>query len=370
MNNCGTCYNICPVPANAGATCVKGACGVVCKPDYGDCDGNSVNGCETYLPNDPKNCGACGRDCLGGACSLGVCQPILVDDSLTYSDGCCTSFAQIDTTTIYIDGRSSTSWGIYALPKTGGVPVAVAPTAGLVRFAIDSTNAYWPDYSNGKIGRVAKTGGTPSVLSTQEVGLNIAADGTAVYWGSVNGTADILRVPVSGGTTTVLGTSAVNCGVYDLATDGSSVFALECDSQGSNVYTTIEAVPVTGGALKRLVTPQPGAPGMILLGTDHVYWSTQSANGFGSVGLFGISKSGGPITTIMAGVAQFAMDTQYAYFDDASLLSVEKVLLDGSSFAPIPVTSFAPYNSATVLAVDDKFVYFVRSDGGLYKAAK
>ena len=32
------------------------------------------------LKSDPNNCGACGHDCLGGACSNSVCQPALVVD--------------------------------------------------------------------------------------------------------------------------------------------------------------------------------------------------------------------------------------------------------------------------------------------------
>ena len=36
------------------------------------------NGVATDLDNDPKNCGACNHDCLGGACSGGMCQPDLL----------------------------------------------------------------------------------------------------------------------------------------------------------------------------------------------------------------------------------------------------------------------------------------------------
>ncbi len=39
--------------------------------------------CTTDLESDRKNCGACGHDCLGGACNAGKCQPFLVTQGQT-----------------------------------------------------------------------------------------------------------------------------------------------------------------------------------------------------------------------------------------------------------------------------------------------
>lgn len=39
--------------------------------------------CEADLASDAKNCGACGHDCLGGACTAGVCQPFVVGVGLS-----------------------------------------------------------------------------------------------------------------------------------------------------------------------------------------------------------------------------------------------------------------------------------------------
>ena len=72
---------VCPVPgpgiANAVADCVNfgtGACGFHCVGFFGDCNGNTADGCETALGPDPNNCGACGvrcaHECVDGGCVL------------------------------------------------------------------------------------------------------------------------------------------------------------------------------------------------------------------------------------------------------------------------------------------------------------
>ena len=38
--------------------------------------GPDANACGADLQTDPKNCGRCGHDCLGGACGAGKCQAI------------------------------------------------------------------------------------------------------------------------------------------------------------------------------------------------------------------------------------------------------------------------------------------------------
>jgi len=60
VNNCGGCGVVC-VPGHAKTpTCKQGVCGFVsCQFNYGDCDGNTANGCETFLGNGLPPCGTC-----------------------------------------------------------------------------------------------------------------------------------------------------------------------------------------------------------------------------------------------------------------------------------------------------------------------
>ena len=43
----------------------------MCTPEEADCSGECV-----VLSEDPAHCGACGHDCLGGACDAGTCAPV------------------------------------------------------------------------------------------------------------------------------------------------------------------------------------------------------------------------------------------------------------------------------------------------------
>ncbi len=81
--NCGGCGLVCSFP-NAISGCTNGTCVIVsCLANYADCDGNIVNGCETYLPFNNSNCGACGNQCpVGTTCQNGTCITNCTDNDL------------------------------------------------------------------------------------------------------------------------------------------------------------------------------------------------------------------------------------------------------------------------------------------------
>lgn len=93
----------CPssLPANTtSARCVDGRCLPVCAPGFSDCDGifSSDNGCEQSL-NSPDHCGACGakclaptlreleRSCVDATCVV-ECRPAFGDCNEDPVDGC------------------------------------------------------------------------------------------------------------------------------------------------------------------------------------------------------------------------------------------------------------------------------------------
>jgi hypothetical protein len=77
-NDCGACGNPCvrDPGKNLLGMCRKGVCVDECSPDWGDCDGDPTNGCETNLKTNIMHCGACGARCdtaAGQPCVDGVC---------------------------------------------------------------------------------------------------------------------------------------------------------------------------------------------------------------------------------------------------------------------------------------------------------
>jgi hypothetical protein len=67
--NCGSCGHACA----AAETCRGGSCTLLCGGNLVNCGGRCAD-----LTNDSTSCGKCGHDCLGGGCSSGSCQPVVV----------------------------------------------------------------------------------------------------------------------------------------------------------------------------------------------------------------------------------------------------------------------------------------------------
>lgn len=104
VNHCGSCSNDCQAQAgpNVAAVCASGQCAFMCKADYQNCSTSPTsNGCGSFRPADPRNCGACGNDCAptpldagtswwgcdAGTCQI-VCQTRTRDCDGDFRNGC------------------------------------------------------------------------------------------------------------------------------------------------------------------------------------------------------------------------------------------------------------------------------------------
>jgi hypothetical protein len=103
INNCGTCGNKCPVPANAVAVCVGSICGMgACDPAYANCNGSTNDGCEQNKLQE----GPC-------ACAPGTTQSCYQGGPGTVDVGACKAGAQTC-------NAGGTGWGpcaLQVLPK-------------------------------------------------------------------------------------------------------------------------------------------------------------------------------------------------------------------------------------------------------------
>ncbi|HMI90979.1 MAG TPA: hypothetical protein VK509_06425, partial [Polyangiales bacterium] len=91
--NCDSCGTVCSF-AHAVASCTAGSCGIAsCEAGYGDCDVNTVNGCELLIGGDDRtNCGGCGTVCdAADYCVAGACVDRKPNDALCSAAGECSS---------------------------------------------------------------------------------------------------------------------------------------------------------------------------------------------------------------------------------------------------------------------------------------
>lgn len=97
VRNCGTCGTTCPSGSGAITTCTMGACGLMCAPDFANCNMMAGDGCEVDTRTDTMNCGRCGTTCTGGAhataaCTMGTCRQTcetnFFDCNNMAADGC------------------------------------------------------------------------------------------------------------------------------------------------------------------------------------------------------------------------------------------------------------------------------------------
>lgn len=96
--NCGACRNLCMDAWHGTGTCTNGTCGIACHDGYANCSGPYPGDCETHIDIDPNNCGSCGnvcpepaqatRRCENGTCGIGSCLSGFEDCNGLPSDGC------------------------------------------------------------------------------------------------------------------------------------------------------------------------------------------------------------------------------------------------------------------------------------------
>lgn len=95
--NCGACGNVCEFVSGVGS-CDAGVCEMAgCEPGFGDCNGNTTDGCEENILSATENCGLCGQvcnpphatgSCDDGDCSILSCDTGYADCNGVVSDGC------------------------------------------------------------------------------------------------------------------------------------------------------------------------------------------------------------------------------------------------------------------------------------------
>jgi hypothetical protein len=95
--HCSQCGKACPAGPHSQGVCTSGSCSIACDAGFSNCNGSSLDGCETSTQTDPQNCGACAKacsknhatpSCAGGVCSIAACDKNWGDCNKNAADGC------------------------------------------------------------------------------------------------------------------------------------------------------------------------------------------------------------------------------------------------------------------------------------------
>lgn len=258
--------------------------------------------------DEPSTCSACARDCLGGACVDGVCQPVFLAD---------------------VD-------------------------SGYARLGVDAKHVYWTNHDNGTIHRVAITGGAAEVIATgQAEPVGIVVDPTGVYWGNQGSVMKLsLPLPFEGGTPVVLATGPLDG--YNLAVDAVNVY-----------YTTIYEIVRVGkdGSNLSIINANPQSPAGIAIDSQYVYWAELKPDG-------NIKRQplAGGAETILAsalpGPGFVAVDSTHVYWTNLDAPSVMKASLNGGPVETVSMSDGAGLHITT----DANYVYWVTAGGPLRAA--
>lgn len=350
--NCGACHSICS-GSHAVGTCSVGICTLTCVGSFRDCDGDPRSGCEVDVSNDPKSCGRCGHDCLGGACVNGTCQAVV----LSPSEGNVVGIT-VDATRVYWTSYSSGL--IRSCPKTGcsgGATTLASGRQNPYGIAADGTNVYWVETTGNSVHSCAAggCGGNPTTLaSSQMAPMGIAVDGANVYW--TNGTGGEVQKCATGGCGGVPTTLATVTNPAYIALDKTNVYWTSGNSvrRCSKSCANDSVLLANSGLVNQLAVD----------GTD-VYWGGSALYRCAAAGC------GGFPTIVTPGNFPFGVvvDATHVYYSSPGLASVSKCSKPDCTGGPSIVS--AGLSVPGQLAEDATALYWGNFSGGaVVKIAK
>ncbi len=360
---------------HSGFVCNEGLCGLPQGNDGGDasCTFMMCGTLCTDTMSDPTSCGQCGHSCQGNFCSVGLCLATGI------ATGTNPVQLAVDDANVYFTDEGNGT--VDVAPKGGGSvvklasgvpsPYGIALGGSFVYFTNQGTLA--KGYTDGSVLKVfigvSDAGaGTPLATGRQQP-QSIVTDGTSVYWIEPGATDDgaILSCPLTGCPSNKPNViTNVLALPYGLALDSDNVYVTT--SGGSQVLSVSKAT----GKTKVLVDMQ-NEPAGITAQNGKVYWVT---TGDGLVNA--LPADGGEVFYVAATMGNpigIAADSVNVYWSDSNPNPV-------TTFGPVdscpvggcppanPVTLVGLTQTATYIAIDSTYVYWIGMGGQILRVAK
>ncbi len=213
-------------------------------------------------PSDPHNCGVCGRDCLDGTCTNGVCDPIAVASSVAGGD------LVVSPTNVYITDLGNGN--VLTTPLNVNSPLRLAQSqSSPLGIALDEggTQLFWANIGGGQIQALdlVGDGGVRTVVSGLLAPTNLTVTGGRVYYTMNDPDGGVGSVRVDGVDPSPLASGQAQ----SIAVVGSVVYFTQ--SQQGQVMRS------DGGATQAIAQGQAEPQG-IAADSAGVYWANHGIN--------------------------------------------------------------------------------------------
>jgi hypothetical protein len=335
----------------------------------------------------PDNCGTCGRSCLGGTCSNGVCQPVQLASALTGPQGIAVSGDNV-----YVAVTNEDRIVRLSKQGDGGVVTAATLQSGSFPYAIaaDDAGIFWTDdvSPGGEIDMCPTPGcgasGATPLFTGADDPQGIVVSGSTVYW--VEGVGGVVR-SISrkgndGGAQTLNGDAGGQ--PVHLVVDSSYVYYTDAKT------VAIQRVPIGGGAVKAMVPLSAVAFG-IALGTSNLFWTINSegdTNGLVQTAPVAGADAGAVLATNQLDPLEIAADDKNVYWVTLGDPTAAAPPSGGVLTCPIagcppsgPITIVGNQARPTHIAIDAQAIYWTcvgvsasdgtpQADGTVMKIAK
>ena len=230
-----------------------------------------AGGCDADLENSKENCGACGHDCRGGSCIVGVCQPATIAVDQPSATG-----LAVDDEYVYWTTQEANGAVRRALKLSPDVVEDVATSQlGPFDVAVDDTHVYWNCPNDGTVTRVPKGQRSMDSIATGESSpYAIAIDADFVYWPAA---ASPMGVAVR------RAAKAPPHDPQDLGVDDTGVYPYAIAVDDTHVWWTdrlkdaVMRIPKTGGTPETVAPLSSGArPRGIVSAEGAIWWVEQT----------------------------------------------------------------------------------------------
>jgi hypothetical protein len=305
---------------------------------------------------DAHNCGRCGRDCGGGACTSGQCEPYVIADS---QPGASAWYIAVDETSVY--WTSFVALGVpvrrgdgkvRSAPKLGGAARILANVSQSFDLVVDETHVFFTTEVAGGLYRVAKTGGDPFRLASGAA-LDVVRQANQLYFTGGNA---VRELTLPDGLRTI---APAEQGAEGIAVDETHLFWM--NHTGGEDAGILTKKPTADGGGAPVSFAAPGGR-RLAIDEDAVYWTSSNPN----FAVMRQPKAGGPAVRLIEAAIRFGsvvVDGAYVY----AALEPEGRIVRVTKLGGVAEELARGLANPTGLAQDADALYFTEGGTGLIK---